>query len=229
MKAVEALTETSAEVSLESRQRANRDEVLDAAAEAFIERGYAATSIDDVADRLGCTKGRVYHYFRTKGELFLGVHRKALDMAIDAVAPLAEGSGTALERLQEMASAHAMLMMQEHSYMRLAVQHAEMALALEGRTPRQALLDVFALRQKYEGYFEDVIAEGVTSGVFREVNPNLMAKAGLGSLNWISVWYRPPSPGSRARPSTNEIAVEFAQFVVNGLRAPKPARGSAKR
>src|ERR1700742_973603 len=115
---------------LQERQRATRDEVLDAAAEAFIERGYAATSIDDVADGRGCTKGRVYHYFRTKGELFLGVHLRALEMAIAAVKPAMDTEASAADRLYARASAHARLMVEEASYMRLAVQHAEMALAL---------------------------------------------------------------------------------------------------
>lgn len=208
---------------LHERQRANRDEVLDAAAEAFIERGYAATSIDDVADRLGCTKGRVYHYFRTKGELFLGVHQKALDLAIAAVQPIYESTGTPSERLHGMARAHALLMMEEASYMRLAVQHAETALALEGRTPRRAVLDVYALRQEYGDRFEKVIADGIESGEFRDVNPTLLARAGLGALNWISVWYRPKGRGRTPTPAS-EIATAFADFVLAGVSvAPKAA------
>jgi AcrR family transcriptional regulator len=224
----DSAAQVAADISLEVRQRANRDEVLDAAAEAFIERGYAATSIDDVADRLGCTKGRVYHYFRTKGELFLGVHHRALDKAIAAIKPAVHAETSATDRLHAMASAHARLMVEETSYMRLAVQHAEMALALEGRTPRKAMLDVSALRQQYEGYFELVIAEGVESGEFRSVPPNLMAKASLGSLNWIGVWYRPGKSG-RSVPKSDEIAEEFAQFVLAGLLAPKRARAARKK
>jgi AcrR family transcriptional regulator len=215
--------------SLKDRQFASRTEVLDAAAAAFMERGYAATSIDDVADRLGCTKGRVYHYFRAKGELFLGVHRRALDMAIRAVEPFSKSGGTAGARLYVMAVAHARLMMTETSYMRLAVQHVEMSLTVEGRTPRQELLDVFALRREYEGYFEAVIAEGVESGEFREVDPGLMAKACLGTLNWMTVWYRPGQP-AQSGSSVDEIAAEFATFITRGLetRQTAPARTDKK-
>jgi AcrR family transcriptional regulator len=217
---------SSRNVPLEVRQRASRDEVLDAAADAFTERGYAATSIDDVADRLGCTKGRVYHYFRTKGELFLGVHRKALEMALSAVQPAAEGGGTAAERLYGMAEAHARLMMEEASYMRLSVQHTEMGLALEGRTPNSASLEVLRMRQTYEALFETVIAEGTENGEFRPVNPGLMAKAALGSLNWITVWYRPGR--SRTAP-IKDTPAEFATFIVAGLAADRPAARSRKK
>ncbi|HSY14884.1 MAG TPA: TetR/AcrR family transcriptional regulator [Jatrophihabitantaceae bacterium] len=215
LKATEAV-EVDQDAPLKVRQRASRAEVLDAAAEAFMERGYAATSIDDVANRMGCTKGRVYHYFQSKGGLFLGVHRRALDMAIEAVQPVSMSGGSARERLYLMAAAHARLMMEETSYMRLAVQHVEMSLTVEGRTSRQDLLDVFALRHEYEAYFETVIAEGVKSGEFREVNPGLMAKACMGTLNWMTVWYR---PGGTAGLALEEIAAEFATFVTRGLEA----------
>jgi hypothetical protein len=151
-------------------------------------------------------------------------------MAINAVGPLAEQDAPALGRLFKMAEAHARLMMEETSYMRLAVQHAEMSLALEGRTPRQALTDVFSLRQRYEAIFESVIDDGVKAGEFRDVNPSLMAKACLGSLNWMSVWYRPGANRSRNRLKSNEIATEFAEFVTRGLQAgPDKTAARAKR
>ena len=50
-----------------------RTDILQTAAECFTERGYAETSIDDVARRLGCTKGRIYHFFASKVDLFCSV------------------------------------------------------------------------------------------------------------------------------------------------------------
>jgi AcrR family transcriptional regulator len=204
--------------ALRERQQMSREEVLDAAAEAFIARGYAATSIDDVADRLGCTKGRVYHYFRTKGELFLGVHRKALDLAMAAIVPVMEHEGSARQRLSDMCVAHARLMIEQASFMRLAAQHAEMNLATEGRTREDAVSEIFALRASYEGYFEKVIQQGVAAGQFRQVDAALMAKAALGTLNWMSMWYQPGKP-SRTKADARHIPQEFATFIVAGLLA----------
>ncbi len=47
-----------------------RDTILDASARCFMEHGFKATSIDDIARRLGATKGMVYHYFDSKSDLF---------------------------------------------------------------------------------------------------------------------------------------------------------------
>ena len=153
---------------ISERQQMSYDVVLSAAAEAFTARGYAATSMDDVADRLQATKGRIYHYFKTKGELFLGVHWRAANMAIERVKPISESDGSPTDRLYRMAVAHADLMMEESSFTRLSAQVHEMRLTTEGRTTEDRLHEVFATRKEYELIFERVINEGIGSGEFRE-------------------------------------------------------------
>src|SRR4051794_13979223 len=205
----------AAAASLDDRQAAGRDEILEAAAVAFTERGFLGTSIDDIADRLGATKGRVYHYYRTKGEVFLDVHRRALELMFLGVQPAAHSDAPADERLYFMAEAHARLMMTEYFFMRIAVQSAEMHLAGEGRTKTAAIDTVLKMRRDYELLFEDVIREGCDEGVFRDVDPNVAVKPVMGALNWISIWYR---PGKRNK-QIPALAAEFATFVVAGIRA----------
>jgi AcrR family transcriptional regulator len=204
----------------------SRDEVLSAAADAFTDRGYAATTMDDVALRLHATKGRVYHYFKTKGELFLGAHRRAMVMAIERVEPIARGTGRPSQRLFEMAKAHAGLMMEESSSMRLSAQVHELRLTTEGRTTEgrttegrtteAGLHDLLAMRKEYEEVFRKVVKEGMDAGEFRKADADLLAKAALGALNWMSVWY---SPAKAHAESMDETAGEMARFVVAGMSA----------
>jgi AcrR family transcriptional regulator len=201
--------------SLSTRQQAGREEILRAAAEAFTTRGYAATSIDDIADRLQSTKGRVYHYFKTKGDIFLEVHRSAMERVINAAAPIATGEGTAAERLRRMVVTQARLLMTEYSLMRAAAHHAEVSLVTEGRTTEKALLEVIELRDVFESLFRGVIAEGMATGEFERRNAGLMVKAVLGAVNWISLWYHPGATGEHG--SVDDIADEFGDFVLGGL------------
>ena len=71
--------------------KTSRDEILQAAAELFMAYGYTATSIDAVAERLGATKGRIYHHWRSKADLYFDV-QVARDDPGDrrAVEPLAK-------------------------------------------------------------------------------------------------------------------------------------------
>jgi len=58
------------------RKEARPQELLDAALDLFVERGYAAARLEDVAARAGVSKGTLYLYFNNKEELFKAVIRE---------------------------------------------------------------------------------------------------------------------------------------------------------
>jgi AcrR family transcriptional regulator len=198
-----------------------RLQVLEGAAEAFNKRGYAATSIDDIAEVLESTKGRIYHYYRSKADIFLDVLTLSLGDLLARIKPIAARDDLAPDRrLAEAARMHATVMMTQSALSRVAIQGAEMHLMQNAGVKQRAALDVFiAMRDEYEQYFASIIDEGVQAGYFREVRPRVATKPVLGALNWINMWYRPGHSG----PPIDEIAEEFATFVVNGLR-PTPRR-----
>lgn len=76
------------------RAEARPDEVLDAALELFLERGFAATKVEDVARRAGVSKGLVYLYFPSKDALMEGiVHRAVAPIADVAIGEVAQFRG----------------------------------------------------------------------------------------------------------------------------------------
>lgn len=193
-------------------------EILDAAALAFAYSGFAGTSMDEIAERLGATKGRLYHYYGTKADIFRDVVRAGMQELIDSVAPIAARQDlSCADRLWRMAHHHAGLMMTRNSYQRVAVQAVEMH-RMDKRVDA-ALKDTFLLRDHYERLFASVIEQGRQAGELRDVDPRLATKPVLGALNWISLWYDPARGdfASRAR-----LAEEYADFVVSGLRWCRP-------
>jgi AcrR family transcriptional regulator len=85
----------------ERRKDARPQEVLAAALDIFVERGYAATRLDDVAARAGVSKGTLYLYFENKEELFKAVVRENLVPALNEAEDYVEsylGSSTDLLR-----------------------------------------------------------------------------------------------------------------------------------
>jgi len=84
------------------RRKATRPcELIRAARQVFVEKGFAATRIEDVAEQAGASKGTIYLYFRSKEELFKEVIRAGLAPAVAAVKALAaEADLPPLERLR---------------------------------------------------------------------------------------------------------------------------------
>ena len=203
---------------LDPKKRASAQEILDAAALAFSERGFAATSIDDVADVLGCTKGRIYHYFRTKGDLFIGIHHQALEWALEAVQPPAERDDIGPEeKLCEMVHQHAMHLMNRASYMGPAQMHIEVGLAAEGRHKDDAVARIFEMRRQFEAYYTKVIEDGIETGAFRDADLNLLVKSTLGVVNWMHVWFQPDGPQD-SDAERHRIAAEIAEYAVRAVR-----------
>ena len=93
-------------ISNKPASNASRDEILRAAAEHFMEYGYAATSIDAVAEKLGATKGRIYHHYASKADLFFDVQVAAMTRLTEAIEPIARGPGSAIAKLSAMALLH---------------------------------------------------------------------------------------------------------------------------
>ncbi|KAA1184723.1 TetR/AcrR family transcriptional regulator [Rhizobium tropici] len=84
-----------------AEQKARRPvQILDAAFEEFVERGYVATRVEDIASRVGVTKGTVYVYFETKEQLFEAMIRHISEPLENLLASANELKGTATERLQ---------------------------------------------------------------------------------------------------------------------------------
>ncbi|GAA4683719.1 TetR/AcrR family transcriptional regulator [Pseudonocardia yuanmonensis] len=191
-----------------------RQDILEAAAVAFTRNGYDATTIDDIADELRATKGRVYHYYRSKADIFLDVVHTGMRDLLAEIRPLAEGDDDAVGRLERMVRTHAAMMMTRHAFQRVAVQAVEMRRL--GQGPRyESLHEIVAMRDEYEQLFADVVAQGQREGSVRGTDPRLATKPVLGALNWITVWYD-PDRGDDGR--VERIADEYAEFVVGGLR-----------
>ncbi|HYD82247.1 MAG TPA: TetR/AcrR family transcriptional regulator [Paucimonas sp.] len=85
------------------RKEARPQELLAAALDLFVERGYAATRLDDVAARAGVSKGTLYLYFANKEELFKAVVRENMVPALDqAENIIAHYQGSAADLLRDI-------------------------------------------------------------------------------------------------------------------------------
>lgn len=183
-------------------------ELVDAAAGLFAERGYHATSIENLLAATGMTRGALYHYIDGKHDLLIAVQRELLD-------PL-------LERAREVVAESADPEAQLRALTREWVQHVEshrdhmVVFDAERRTvesdPRWA--DVVAARNEFEGLLAGIFARGEQAGLFAVEDRALAMLAFLGMVNHMPSWY---SPGGRL--SAAEVADRFCDVLLNGIRS----------
>lgn len=197
------VNEPGEDTRLERKRKHRRREIIHAALEAVREKGYHATTLDDIGERLGVRKTALYHYFPDKDAILLACHRESL-AELDR---LAEAS-----RVLEGARARLSFLIREH--VRIMTDTLEGSpLAFEvSSLPDEARTEVIAGRDRFEHLLRALVVEGIRDGEFRKVDPKVVVFGILGATNWIARWYKPD--GALQAP---ELGEAFADYLLRGL------------
>ncbi|MBO6718687.1 MAG: TetR/AcrR family transcriptional regulator [Rhizobiaceae bacterium] len=194
----------------------SRTDILLAAADCFMERGYAATSVDDVARRLGATKGRIYHHFPSKADLFTGVFRHGMDRIYAAVEPYRNMPGPAVERWKKIAFVHTVRMMRSKTLARVVWEGVEMHLR-GATTPEQrvVLADLVQYRNGYSDIFRRTISQARDEGDFDFDDVAITVQSMFMALNSPIFWYVPRD--GETEEHVTGIAKQIVTFAYRGL------------
>lgn len=173
-------------------------EIISAAAECFTERGFHATKVDDVAARLGATKGRIYHHYPTKTALFFDVHREGMARLFAAQDAVTEQSSPRA-RLIAMLHAHARAMLDHHTYETVVSQGVQVH-RFDQTTPeeRETMQELIDSRDKFEDLFKDALGRAIDANEVTPRDVSISVKTMLGALQWSLIWYRPRASETEA-------------------------------
>lgn len=160
-----------------------RKQLLEAAAELFSTRGYAGTSIRDIADAVGMLPGSIYYHFRSKEELLLAVHGEGVRLIMDAVnRALGATPADPWTRLEAAAEAHLKGLLTGGKFSMVVTPEFSRSIDEPLRT---ALIEE---RDRYEQIFRDLIDD---LPLPPDVSRSYLRLSLLGSLNWVVNWYNP--------------------------------------
>jgi AcrR family transcriptional regulator len=186
--------------------RKRDEEVYAAALRLFTEKGYHATSMQDIAAAVGLYKGSLYHYIGGKDELLARVFERGMGSLLAEVeAIVGDSTLEASRQLQLILRAHVAAVTDNREALTVYL-HEFRALAGE------ALDRVRAQRLRYRRLIESVVEHGVRSGEFGATDVAIATLGVLGMCNWIVQWYQ---PGGRLGP--RQIADAFAELLLRGL------------
>ena len=198
--------------------RRNREhEVVEAAVKVFYEKGYAASTIQDVADVVGVLKGSLYHYISSKEDLLFRILQQSHEQTRELMTEISELDVEPLERLRTYL---------ERTYL-WYLGHPEQVSVyfnqqqhLTGAKRAEMLLQM----REYERYLRELLAEAKGAGALRpDLDLKLASFFLLGALNSLPTWYRVGGAHS-----AEHIAREFTAMSLQSLTAA-PAERPGKR
>ena len=196
-----------------ARSATRRDDILEAAADIFVERGFDAATTREIGERAGVLSGSLYHHFETKEEMLFTLVQDVYSEILASHEELLDAPGSGAERLRLLVEAHV-----RH----LIANLARTTLALhESRSLSEQHRNVIAdAEARYLAVVAELIEQGREDGSLRaDADPRLARLVVLGAANWVYRWYS--ETGDR---TPDEIADAIASLAVDGLTAPSHRR-----
>lgn len=182
-----------------------RQDILQAAANIFQEKGYHAASMQDIADAVALKKGSLYHHVESKQDILYALLDEALGMILERLGKVASRDLSAPEKIR--------LAMREYFSFLAENPSLSSVLLLEYRSLEAEYKEKhIPLRDQVDQVWREILEEGQASGEFHTPEPGLISKALLGVLNWTITWYREDGPLT-----AEEIADRFTDLFLAGL------------
>lgn len=186
-----------------------KEQVIRSAAELFKEKGYAASSMRDLAQKLGIEAASLYSHIKSKEEI---LQTLCFDMAADfreSLDKVEKQNVSASEKLSLGIIGHVNVMARDLTASAVFMnEHRHLS--------NPYLRDFLLLRINYINRFKAIIEEGVAKGEFKKnIDTKLAVMTLFSSLNWMPMWY---SPEGSIEPK--ELGQQLANMLVNGLKQP---------
>jgi len=187
-----------------------RAALLRAAVKLFNERGFHATSLDDVAASVGVTKPVIYHYLGNKDRVLFECVRIGLDGLREAADQAQSLPGDGLVRLEAFLCRYAEIIMTEFG--RCVIRTGDEALAPGNRT------EFRKLKREVDTYLRQMIEQAALDGSAAVPDVKVTALVIAGALNWSARWYQVDGPST-----PSEMAKALVRTIIAGITSrPDP-------
>jgi AcrR family transcriptional regulator len=189
-----------------ARRELVENEMYEHATRLFAERGFAGTSLQDIADAVGITRPALYYYVKSKDELLAKLVTEVTDGPLNELNELvARPELDAVGKLRGIVSIIVVRRATQPARFRLLIRSeaelpAELTAAYD--ESRRAVLKTVA----------GVVEEGVRAGRFRPVDSRVAALGVLGMCNWVAWWFHP------GRDGVDAVAEQLTEMALGALQ-----------
>lgn len=183
---------------------AKRYAVLRAAVRMFNERGFHATSLEDVATTLGITKPTIYHYLGNKDQVLLECLTIGLEQLLEAAEATRAEPGTGIDRLRHFLRRYAEINMDDFG--RCVIRTGDEVLS------RVSVKRYRELKREIDTAMRGLIEEAIADGSIPPLDSKLLAFTLAGALNWPARWHDP-----QGAQSAQELAEHMVDLLASGF------------
>ncbi|OLS40336.1 TetR/AcrR family transcriptional regulator [Bacillus sp. MRMR6] len=186
-----------------------KQKIMEASIQLFDQNGFKSTSIKDIVDSIGVTKGTFYYYFASKEELLKDIHLIYIEELLEQQENILSNPCTnCTYKLYE-------IVVTLIKNIRTKRQSARIFFREMRHLSEDNLDDIRIKRNEYRKNVEDLIQEGISRKEFKgEVRADILTFGILGMTNWSYYWYN-----HKGEVSEEQAAEIFLEMILNGIKS----------
>lgn len=185
------------------------DAIVTAAVDCFYEKGYEATSVQEVVERARVSKGSFYHHFAAKEDLLLLIHDAFIDSQLEMLRAAASAGRSPRETLAQLIEENLVGAERFQRYQTIFFEQRRFL-------SEDRFVEVKKKRDEYEQQVVTILEAGIADGSFRPVaSARVLAFGIIGMSAWAYQWYRTGPMAAR------DIGRMYAEIVLDGLNRPQ--------
>jgi len=199
------------------RKDARPDEIISAALELFVERGYAATRLEDVAARAGISKGTLYLYFENKEDLFKAVVRgNMLPMLQHGETLVQQFAGSSADLAEQLVRGW-----WTSTGSSKVAGLPKLVIAEAGNFPDLAKFYYEEVIRRAHSMFRRVLERGIRSGEFRGIDIDHVVHVALAPLVMLAVWEHSFACCEQEKLQPGRYLDAYLDLLLHSLRKPQ--------
>jgi AcrR family transcriptional regulator len=192
-----------------TQHESKRLAILEAAARIFNERGFANTTMSDLAEALNVSKPFLYYYLKDKEDIVFECSRIATEQVHAMLDEVRKADVSGWRRIELAFRGYAEVMTTDFGICLIRS-------TAPGSLPKGSRDKLWAGRRRFNREVEVFIAQAIADRSIRSVDPKLLSFALFGAFNWLTLWYRTEGP---LKPAT--IADTFLDIFARGVVRPR--------
>lgn len=183
-----------------------REQILNAALEAFHVKGYGQTSVRDLGTAVGMSVAGMYHYFSTKEDILFAIIDNSVDRLLVGLESARRSADSPEDRLRAMLAETVRIVIEHRAEIRILIDNAD-------KLPPERQEQIREKRSKSAWIVRQELERLRAAGRLSEhLDLNVITFSINGMANWVYHWYRPEGPMG-----VRELTDQMAEIFLHGI------------
>ncbi|HZK65436.1 MAG TPA: TetR/AcrR family transcriptional regulator [Puia sp.] len=188
------------------KNSSKKDVIIEKAARLFLEKGFGAASMRDLAEHVGVEAASLYNHIQSKSEILQAICFKVANDFLSHLDAVQSSPESVLKKLERIIRFHIRMMMEQYEFVYISDHEWR-------HLPEPYLSNFLNQRRNYRRSLSDLVARGIEKGEMKPIEPYVAVLTMLSAISGIESWHR-----SRKTVSPESLENNMVKYLIDGLK-----------